>query len=130
MKRKMKHTRQKVGEIEAIHIVAAALDAHKKLGTPEYDEAKRFQDEITQMWRDKLWSKAEAVVTWTKASFQMPDAETTVLMAIKGGDEPVCAGYWDGEEWLFLEGMAVSDGGRNPKVTHWAHLPDPPSTTP
>lgn len=43
-------------KIEALHIVALELDARKKEGTSEYDEAVRFVEEAKRLWREQLWN--------------------------------------------------------------------------
>jgi hypothetical protein len=60
------------------------------------------------------------MITWIKCSDQLPDDETTVLIAL--ADKDVYVGFrWQGE-WLYLDGMPLSAG----MVTHWAHLPAHP----
>ncbi len=57
--------------------------------------------------------------SWIDAGKELPDAETTVLVCIRNADEPVWLGYYNGEEWKDVEGMAID-------VTHWAEMPLPP----
>jgi len=57
---------------------------------------------------------------WRDCSREMPDADTTVLIACPDENEPVWMGYWDGLAWWSVEGGTV-------KVSHWKHLPEPPN---
>jgi hypothetical protein len=45
-----------------------------------------------------------------------PDADLTVLVRLRGNEEPVWLGYWDDEEWRDIDGQAVD-------VVRWAQLP-------
>lgn len=49
---------------------------------------------------------------------QPPDADTTVLLSLEGGDDPVWLGFWDGERWWYVDGTPVLV-----RVVGWAHLP-------
>lgn len=58
---------------------------------------------------------------WRDATKELPDADTTVLIAIPEAEcEPVWVGYHDGTVWRDIQDVAV-------KVTHWMHLPTPPT---
>jgi hypothetical protein len=60
---------------------------------------------------------------WIPVRNEMPDADLSVL--IHNNDrhfsEPVWIGYYDGECWRSAAGEPVR------RVTHWKHLPEPPS---
>lgn len=43
--------------IEALHLVALSIDAHKKRGTPEHAEAFRISEEAKQIWKDQIFGK-------------------------------------------------------------------------
>lgn len=60
--------------------------------------------------------------SWIDAGKELPDAETTVLVCIKGANEPVWLGYHSGERWLDVEGFVI-------EVSHWAEIPLAPSET-
>lgn len=44
-------------KLEAIHLVALAIDARRKQGTPEFKEAERQSNEAIKLWKKQLWSK-------------------------------------------------------------------------
>ena len=56
---------------------------------------------------------------WIDTKQQLPDDETTVLIALDDGE--VWTGYIDGEEWHYVSGDTMAS-----KVTHWQDLPEPP----
>lgn len=58
-------------------------------------------------------------VCWTDALAELPDDETTVLLALEDGE--VCLGYHLGEGWCYETSETV---GR--PVTHWAEVPAAP----
>ena len=60
---------------------------------------------------------AESIL-W-RAYDDLPDSDTTVLVAAAGGIEPVWLGYFNGEKWVTIEGYEIT-------VTHWADLPQGP----
>lgn len=65
------------------------------------------------------------VVQWTACRVRMPDADRTVLMYHPElGNDPIGAGWWDGEEWRAAE-SAFPLG--SDCVTWWADYPEPPS---
>ncbi len=49
-----------------------------------------------------------------------PDVDTTVLVRLEGGNDPVWVGSWDGEYWVTPEGIHISDA-----VTGWMNFPTP-----
>lgn len=61
-------------------------------------------------------------ITWRTPAEQMPDSDTTVLIAIEEprGD-PVWSGYWDGNCWRTVDGWPL-DG----VVKGWADMPAGP----
>jgi hypothetical protein len=58
-----------------------------------------------------------ATVTWRTG---LPDADTTVLVYTPADGE-VWLGFYDGECWRGVDASRLRC-----KVTHWAHLPEPP----
>jgi len=60
------------------------------------------------------------VSTWIDASQQLPDDETTVLIALDDGE--VWTGYHEGDQWFY-----VSADPLGARVTHWMELPEPPA---
>jgi hypothetical protein len=54
-------------------------------------------------------------IQWMPAA-ELPDSDSIVLITCTDGDDPVWLGYYDGTEWLTVEGAAV-------KVSHWAEMP-------
>lgn len=100
------HTDCMDGTIDSNVLVDWVDEAEEVLGygvTPEY--AAKAQHFIN---------------VWIDASTELPDAETTVLVCIRGASEPVWLGYYNGDEWKDVEGMVID-------VTHWAEIPEPPS---
>ena len=60
------------------------------------------------------------LIEWHPVDSRLPDADLTVLVALKDDAEDVWLGYLDGETWRNAEGFPI-------KVTHWAEIPLPPS---
>jgi hypothetical protein len=56
---------------------------------------------------------AEAV-TWIPAA-ELPDADSTVMLFDTAASEPVWPGYYDGERWLYADGMPAAP-------THYADM--------
>jgi hypothetical protein len=56
---------------------------------------------------------------WTPAA-SLPDADTTVLLALSDGE--VWQGYLDGETWRDTSAMPIASA----RVTHWMHTPAHP----
>lgn len=56
---------------------------------------------------------AEAI-TW-KAAADLPDADSTVMLFDPAASEPVWPGYYDGERWLYADGMPAAP-------THYADM--------
>lgn len=64
---------------------------------------------------------AATSIQWFDASRVLPDADLTVLVHCPAADEPVWLGYYDGDTWRDVTGLAVEH-----PVKHWADLPEPP----
>lgn len=64
----------------------------------------------------------EETITWHLTSERLPDSETTVLMSMPGGSEPVWLGWYDGAVWFAVDGGALAEGA----VNAWAHVPGGP----
>lgn len=61
------------------------------------------------------------LLTWHRLPGQMPDADITVLLSVEGDAEAeagVWPGYFDGEGFVWADGMRVSGA-----VLGWADLP-------
>jgi hypothetical protein len=59
---------------------------------------------------------------WISVNDQMPDDMTDVLVACPNSDEPVWLAYHDSDVgWLSIDSFTSLE------VTHWRHLPAPPS---
>ena len=56
------------------------------------------------------------LLTWHAPSERLPDADLTVIVRMRGAEEPVWLGYWSGEEWRDLDGFPVD-------VVRWADMP-------
>lgn len=63
--------------------------------------------------------RVRASIYWIPVIDAFPDAESTVLVSIHGGDEPTWLGFTDGKEWF----DACTGGELYGYVTHWAELP-------
>lgn len=64
------------------------------------------------------------VITWHSLTVRkpdMPDADITVLLHVKGASEPTWPGFWDGASWFYIDGSPVSD-----PVVAWADMPAGP----
>ena len=57
---------------------------------------------------------------WQRVQDGPPDADITVLVALRKGSEPVWLGYFDGECWR------AAEGGRLSGVTHWRDIIEGP----
>ncbi len=57
------------------------------------------------------------LLTWHRLPGAMPDAELTVLLSVEGADSP-WPGYWDGEAFVWADGMPVAGA-----VLGWADMP-------
>ena len=57
-------------------------------------------------------------ITWYRTSELAPDDETTVLINIEGGSEPVWVGYLEGGQWRDVDSTYIVGA-----VTAWAYLP-------
>lgn len=59
---------------------------------------------------------ATETITWR---FDLPDADSTVLVTLEDDTEPTWFGFFDGEQWL-----SASTGGTFPgRVVAWAEMP-------
>lgn len=65
-------------------------------------------------------SLAKKINTWQPIAV-LPDADMTVMVHHPDWPEPVWIGYFDGEQWLWVDG-----GLCDPPPTHWMHFPEPP----
>ena len=63
-------------------------------------------------------------VIWIDPKAEMPDDETTVLIALSDGE--VWTGHHADGMWLFCEGSPV-DQGEGTSVEWWAEFPLPPN---
>jgi hypothetical protein len=56
-------------------------------------------------------------LTWHEVvDIDLPDADLTVIVRIRGTDEPVWLGYWDGQQWRDLDNLPID-------VVRWADMP-------
>jgi len=58
-------------------------------------------------------------IVWRNAATAPPSDDTTVLISIHGGSEPVWLGYLDDGDWRQVDGMPI-DGA----VVSWADVPE------
>jgi hypothetical protein len=58
-------------------------------------------------------------ITWSPVA-ELPDSDMTVQLFNKDASEPVWPGYFDGNRWLYIDGIVA-----NP--THWADMPEGPT---
>jgi hypothetical protein len=73
---------------------------------------------------------------WIPVSKELPDADTTVLIANSAWGDPVSFGYFDGEDWftydeIMLDGFSEEANCNGPEFgppTHWKDLPKPPTS--
>jgi hypothetical protein len=87
----------------------------KVVAAPRQSAANQFPSTINHQ---------PSTFQWTPVTPEtMPDTDITVLIACPHNAEPVWFGYWDSEcnHWRAADGLRVT-------VTHWQHLPEPPST--
>ena len=61
----------------------------------------------------------EEAVQWRCAANDPPDSDTTVLVYMPNGEEPVWLGFRDAEGWVSIDGVAFLEGA----VTAWAPMP-------
>ncbi len=67
---------------------------------------------------DGIAPKDLSFVNWIGVDEALPDSDTTVMVCIRGNDEPVWMGFHNGEVWLSVDAITID-------VTHWADLPAP-----
>lgn len=60
------------------------------------------------------------VICWLPVTQHLPDADRTVMIYAPEASEPVWLGYYDGEQWVAVDGMPVIP-------THWCEMPKGPS---
>ena len=58
-------------------------------------------------------------ITW-RSPADPPDADTTVLVYVPDGDEPIDFGFWNGEKWC----CATLVPGSEAAIKAWADLPE------
>lgn len=58
-------------------------------------------------------------IIWRNAATDPPNDDTTVLVSIAGGSEPVWLGYLDDGEWRQVDSASI-DG----QVVSWADVPE------
>lgn len=61
----------------------------------------------------------QELITWTLSASQLPDDELLVMINVPKLDEPVWLGYFAGDCWYLVDGVALADG----VVIAWADLP-------
>jgi hypothetical protein len=61
----------------------------------------------------------QSVIQWIDVKKELPDDETTVLVALFNGE--IWLGFKDGDTWREVSADPL------PKVTHWANLPEHPT---
>ena len=66
-------------------------------------------------------SKPKVAVEWKPAARGLPDDGLLVLIALN--DDDVWTGYRDGHIWRYADAMPLAIE----RVTHWAHMPAPPT---
>lgn len=63
----------------------------------------------------------QELVTWIPITRDLPDEESTVLVALEDGT--VEAAFLESSIWRYLNADSIDE-----PVTHWAEYPDAPST--
>jgi hypothetical protein len=58
-------------------------------------------------------------IIWFSVAARMPDGDTTVQLFDRNADEPVWPGYFDGEEWIYVDGNRATP-------SHWGRMPAGP----
>lgn len=58
---------------------------------------------------------SETIVWYPISPTRMPDSDITVLLFDESSDEPVWPGYFDGEQWIYVDGNIAHP-------THWADM--------
>lgn len=61
-----------------------------------------------------------AVAAWKRCADELPDEDTTVLIALEDGE--VWTGFLDAGVWRYVSADPV-----DVKVTHWMDFPEPPT---
>lgn len=93
--------------------------ASKKLTQEKADHELAAMEEVYKTL--KSLAAAPPTSSWTSVSLALPDDDVTVMIAIKGGSEPVWLGYLDSGTWVNVDATLIAD-----PVTHWKHLPEGP----
>ena len=65
-------------------------------------------------------------ITWLPVTDAMPDDDTTVLVYAPKSDEPVWLGYFDGADWVTVDGTPYDEDDGSVPIA-WAPLPQGPA---
>lgn len=114
----MKAIEELIRRTRELPTIAALRDIAERLQSIRFGRAMN--------WRDVLLKAAQELeegpkVRWVSTIEAMPDSDTTVLIHVPRGDDPVWMGFHDGEQWRYVDAMPVGK-----RVRYWAHLPEPP----
>lgn len=70
-----------------------------------------------------------SVIQWHRVADEVPDADTTVLIANLAWDQQIDFGWLDGRDWRQQEGAILNGSINEPEFlppTLWAYIPDLP----
>jgi hypothetical protein len=105
-------------ELRSSGLVSALLKYDIAHGRVEYnDGVYSINEEFVTAAR-----AGRQAIEWIPVGRQLPDADTTVLVATRGCNEPVWLGYYGDGQWFDIDATRI-------QVTHWAQLPESPATT-
>lgn len=120
------HKAVNAGEVSGTTAVALVKEHGSKAGQVIRAALQEVQAEgkakVTPAALAKRSSKPKLKVTleWIAVGDKLPDADTTVLVALT--DDEVWTAYLDGDTWRDTSGMPI-DAAR---IVYWAHMPKTP----
>lgn len=71
-------------------------------------------------WMTPPSTRHTELLTWQRLPGTMPDADQDVLLSVESsGEQRTWPGYWDGEQFVWADGMPVAGA-----VLGWAQMPE------
>lgn len=94
------------------------------LADRNHEATEQLLNRLVKILNDLDEERRTACLTWVSVESELPDDDTTVLIALSDGE--VWTGFLDAGDWRFVCGELV-DQGEGTRVLHWADYPEPPT---
>lgn len=91
---------------------------------PHREATRSFRKYLAEIIAAAQLLEQEREKLWTPVRTKLPDDSLLVLLALN--DDDVWPGYRDGDIWRYADAMPI----KVERVTHWMHLPTPPTARP